>query len=336
MSLYRPPSCKLLAIESSCDDTSVAIYDHGKILSLITSSQLEHVSHGGVVPEVASRAHLKNISPVTQQALKESNIDLEELDAIACTAGPGLLGSLIVGVCMAKGLSAALGKPLVTVNHLDAHIFSNFIEAPYPTFPFLNLTVSGGHTDLGIVHDFDQVEIIGRTIDDAAGEAFDKIGKMLGYDYPAGPLIDKDARKGQADFPFPISDLDDYQFTYSGLKTSVLYFLKKQLKSDSKFIHLHKNDIAASIQHAITEQLVLKVKKALNLFEVKSLCVAGGVSANSELREKLKALSHSFDLPFFAPALLHCTDNAAMIAVVAAHKYEKGATSDLDTAPFPR
>lgn len=336
MEIYQPPSGTILAIESSCDDTSVAIYVDGHIHSLVTSSQMEHVTLGGVVPEVASRAHLKNIVPVTQQAMKEANVDMSSLDAIACTAGPGLLGSLIVGVCFAKGLAAALKKPLITVNHLDAHIFSNFIETPFPNFPFLNLTVSGGHTDLAIIHDFDHIELLGRTIDDAAGEAFDKIGKMLGYDYPAGPLIDKDAQKGEAKYAFTISNLDDYQFTFSGLKTAVLYYLQNQLKEDADFIKKNKLDIAASIQHTITEQLTRKVKKALENQQVKGLCVAGGVSANSSLRLKLKSLSEEFDLPFFAPAMAHCTDNAAMIAVVAAQKYKNGATSALDIAPFPR
>jgi N6-L-threonylcarbamoyladenine synthase len=326
----------ILGIESSCDDTSVAVCANGKILSNIICNQDVHQHYGGVVPELASRAHLSHIIPTIDDAIKSAGVNLSDIDAIAVTAGPGLIGSLIVGVCTAKGLAAALGKPLIDVNHMQAHLLSNFIDDPLPKFPCISLTVSGGHTQLSLMHSPMEWDIIGKTIDDAAGEAFDKSGKLLSLDYPAGPIVDKLSKGGIAKFQFSKSRVVGLDFSFSGLKTSVLYFLRDQLKKNPKFIEQNKADLCASIQHVIVEMLVEKLAKAAEDYNIAEIAVAGGVSANSGLRSKVLEMGSERGWNVYFPAMQYCMDNAAMIALTAYYKYQSGSFSNLELTPFAR
>lgn len=326
----------ILGIESSCDDTSAAIWKDGEILSNCVANQEIHARYGGVVPEVASRAHQQNILPVVQQAIEQAGITKKELNAIAFTKGPGLIGSLIVGVSFAKSLALALDIPLIGVNHMQAHIMAHFAEKPYPEFPFLCLTVSGGHTQIVKVNSPFEYELLGETLDDAAGEAFDKSGKLLGLEYPAGPLIDKLAKQGEAKFEFSKPRIQGLNFSFSGLKTGILYFLQKEMKKDSNFIEDNKADICASIQQTIVDILLGKLVRAARETGIKRVAIAGGVSANSELRASLeeKAQKHKWEL--FIPKFEYCTDNAAMIAVAGAFAFEEGIFEDQKTEPIAR
>lgn len=325
-------STYILAIESSCDDTSAAVIVDGMVLSNVTHQQIDHAQYGGVVPEVASRIHQEVIVPVVDTALEKAGVNLSQIHAIALTVGPGLVGSLLVGISFAKGMALALNIPLIEVNHMQAHVLAHFAEKPYPTFPFLCLTVSGGHTEIVKVHDYYSMEVIGKTIDDAAGEAFDKTGKLLGLDYPAGPIIDRLAQKGQPIFEFPEPAIPDLNFSFSGLKTSILYFLKKKLAENSAFIEENLENICASVQHRIVSILIHKIKKAAQQENIHTLALAGGVSANSALRSAFNAL----DAETFIPAFQYCTDNAAMIGIVGYYKYLKGDFASQDLVPQPR
>ena len=315
----------ILAIESSCDDTSAAILKGNKVLSNVVSTQQVHKEYGGVVPELASRAHQKNIIPTVDSALKRAEISKSDLDAIAFTRGPGLLGSLLVGVSFAKSLSLALNKPMIEVNHMEAHILAHLINdgSPTPEFPFLCLTVSGGHTQLVIVNSPLEMKVIGETIDDAAGEAFDKISKIMELPYPGGPLIDKYAKEGNADaYKFPHPKVGELEFSFSGLKTSVLRFLQKEVRKDEKFIENHLNDVCASVQKTIVDILVNKIKIASKKTGITRIAIAGGVSANSELRKRL--LENKFGWDVFIPDFQFCTDNAGMIGIAGYYKFESG------------
>lgn len=326
----------LLAIESSCDDTSAAIIKDGVALSNIAANQEVHELYGGVVPEVASRAHQVHILPVVDAAVKKAGVSLADIDAIAFTRGPGLLGSLLVGVSFAKGLALALGKPLIEVNHIQAHIFSHFLEDPMPQFPFLCLTVSGGHTQIALVKDYLEVEIVGTTLDDAAGEAFDKSGKLLGLGYPAGPVIDKLAKLGEPKFPLPEPRVEGYDFSFSGLKTSIMRFVEKESKSNPDFVKENLNDICASIQDSIIGILMKKLAKAAHDLDIKEIAIAGGVSANSGLREALKTAGGRLGWKTYIPKFEYCTDNAAMIGIVGWFKLQKGEFVGQDVAPLAR
>ncbi len=326
----------ILAIESSCDDTAAAVFRGNILQSNVVATQQIHEKYGGVVPEWASRKHEENIVPVVDQALQEAGINAQQLSAVAFTLGPGLLGSLLVGCSFAKTLAMSLDIPLITVNHMEAHIMAHFIEEPQPKFPFLCLTVSGGHTQLIIISDHDEYKILGETRDDAAGEAFDKIGKYLGLSYPAGPIIDKLAQTGSAKFTFTKPNLAGYEFSYSGLKTAVLYFLRDQKKIDPDFITDNLADICCSVQAVIVESLIDKVVKASEEYDIKTIAVAGGVSANSALRRLLKEKASELNWELHIPKLEYCTDNAAMIGIAAYYKYVRGEFAELDVTPEPR
>ncbi len=329
-------SVYILAIESSCDDTSAAVLRDGEVLSNCVANQDAHRLYGGVVPEVASRAHQVNIIPVVDLALKKAGIRKEELSAVAFTRGPGLMGSLIVGVTFAKSFALSLGIPMIEVNHMQAHVLAHFAEAPKPAFPFLCLTVSGGHTQIVLVRTAMDLEVLGSTIDDAAGEAFDKTGKLLGLDYPAGPLIDKYAKEGKAVFPFPEPKIADLNFSFSGLKTSILYFLKRELKTNPNFIQENLNDICASVQSRIVSILLNKLKKAVEQTGVKEVAIAGGVSANSALRKGLQELGEQQGWEVYIPAFQFCTDNAGMIGVTGHFKYLAKDFVGQEVAAVPR
>ena len=326
----------ILAIESSCDDTSASVIADGTILSNCVANQEIHRRYGGVVPEVASRAHQANIVPVVDAALQQAGITKAELSAIAFTRGPGLIGSLIVGVAFAKGLAMSLDIPLVEVHHMQAHVLAHFAELPKPAFPFLCLTVSGGHTQIIIVKDYLDMEVIGSTIDDAAGEAFDKTGKLLGLDYPAGPHIDRLAREGEARYSFPEPPIPDLDFSFSGLKTSILYFLKKEIKQDPDFIKKNLADICASVQERIISILMNKLKLAATQTGIREVAIAGGVSANSGLRTALENTGRELGWQTYIPAFEYCTDNAAMIAVTGYHKFLKDEFAPMDIRPVAR
>ncbi len=313
----------ILGIESSCDDTSASILQNGVVLSNCVANQEAHKLYGGVVPEVASRAHQANIIPVVDMAIKKAGISKKDIHAVAFTRGPGLMGSLIVGVSFAKAFALSLDIPMIEVNHMKAHVLAHFAEDPKPTFPFLCLTVSGGHTQIVLVKDFLDMEVIGHTLDDAAGEAFDKTGKLLGLDYPAGPLVDKYAKQGQPVFPFPEPRIPDLNFSFSGLKTSILYFLKRNLKKDPQFIETNLADICASVQDRIVSILINKLKKAAKQTGIKEVAIAGGVSANSGLRTAFQATGKNLGWNTYIPRFEFCTDNAAMIAVTGYYKYLK-------------
>ena len=317
----------ILAIESSCDDTGAAIICENEIISNVVASQKIHELYGGVVPELASRAHQQNIVPVVDQALKQANITKENLKAIAYTRGPGLMGSLLVGGSFAKSFSQSLDIPLIEVNHMQAHILANFIEDANdekPTFPFLCLTVSGGHTQIVKINDYFDMEILGETIDDAAGEAFDKAGKILNLPYPAGPIIDQKSKIGDPKkFKFAKPKVDGLNFSFSGFKTSVLYFIQKEVKINPNFIEENIDDLCASIQHTIVNILMEKVKKASEETGINQIAIAGGVSANSEIRQRLKDGETTFGWKTFIPKFAYTTDNAAMIAMVGSLKYDR-------------
>ncbi len=326
----------ILAIESSCDDTSASIIKDGEVLSNIVCGQKVHKSYGGVVPELASRQHLSNIVPTVETALKEANIDYSELNAVAFTRGPGLLGSLIVGLCFAKGLALSQNIPLIEVDHMRAHVLAHFAEDPKPSLPFLCLTVSGGHTQIIKVKDIFDFELLGTTIDDAAGEAFDKTGKMLGLDYPAGPIIDKLAKEGKARFDFTTPKVDGYNFSFSGLKTAIMYFIKAELKKDPDFVKNNINDICASVQKKIVDILLATLERAAKDHKITNLAIAGGVSANSELRIRFEELATDNNWKSFIPRFAYCTDNAAMVGVAGYFKFLKKDFSTQDVTPAAR
>ena len=327
----------ILAIESSCDDTAAAVIHNGKILSNVISSQLQHNAYGGVIPEVASRVHIQNIAFVVNEALTIAQIQKSELDAIAFTNGPGLLGPLLVGSTFAKALSVGLNKPLIAVDHMQAHIASVLIAENRPTFPFLCLTVSGGHTQIVKVNSLGNLEILGHTLDDAAGEAFDKAAKIMKLGYPGGPLIDKIAKNGNPlAFPLPIPQVKNFDFSFSGLKTAFLYLVQNKTKEDANFIENNLADLCASFQYTVVKVLTKKFYKAAKENNIIQLGVAGGVSANSALREELNTLSIKHNFKVFFPALEHTTDNAAMIAKVAEWKFEMQEFSSLDSIPSAR
>ncbi len=352
----------ILAIESSCDETSAAICRDGKILSNIIAGQKVHEQYGGVVPELASRAHIQNIIPVVDQAIKLANenlksdpesyrdVDLNSIDAIAFTQSPGLIGSLLIGSQFAKSLALSLNKPLIAVHHMQAHVLANLIEDPKPSFPFLCLTVSGGHTQIVLCESPTKMKVIGETIDDAAGEAFDKTAKLLGLPYPGGPLIDKYAKDGDASrFQFPEPQIPGLDFSFSGLKTSILYFLQNAGNSHiykeqflatedekNKFIKENLNDLCASIQQRIVSILLNKLKKASIETGIKDICIAGGVSANSGLRKALEETGKKNNWNTFIPAFEYCTDNAGMIAITAYYKFLEGQFSDLTVSASAR
>lgn len=335
-------SITILGIESSCDDTSAAVIQDGYLLSNIIADQDVHRNYGGVVPELASRAHQQNIIPVVEQAIKSAGISRYEIDAVAFTRGPGLLGSLLVGTSFAKGFAMSLDIPIIEVNHLQAHVLAQFIRergksSGIPAFPFLSLLVSGGHTQLIIVRDYLDMETIGRTIDDAAGEAFDKCGKVIGLPYPAGPEIDKLSVQGDRDsFQFNKPRIKDLDFSFSGLKTSFLYFVRDKVKDDKEFVRKRKPDLCASLQKTIIDILLNKLIKASEKTGISNIGVAGGVSANSALRNTLtnEAQKRGWDIYF--PEFNFATDNAAMIAITGYFKFKKGLFSSLDIAPLAR
>lgn len=315
----------ILAIESSCDDTSAAVIQDSKIRSNIVANQIIHQEYGGVVPELASRAHQQHIVPVVSAALRQAGISLNELDAVACTRGPGLLGSLLVGVSFAKGLALALGVPLIDVHHMRAHILAHFIDEPVPDFPFLCLTVSGGHTQLVRVDTHLSMQVLGETLDDAVGEAFDKTAKLLGLPYPGGPLIDRYARMGNPKaFCFSLPQVDGLNFSFSGLKTAILYFLQKKVQEDPGFVEEHLADICASVQHTFVQALLQKLELASLQTGIRQIAIAGGVAANSALREGLQELAAKHHWKVFIPDMAYCTDNAAMIAMAAHYQYIAG------------
>jgi N6-L-threonylcarbamoyladenine synthase len=340
----------LLAIESSCDETAAAVCRDGKILSNIIAVQKVHEQYGGVVPELASRAHIQNIIPVVNTALSIANCQLSIIDAIAFTRSPGLIGSLLVGSQFAKSLALSLNKPLIAVHHMQAHVLANLIDDPKPPFPFLCLTVSGGHTQIVLCESPVKMKVIGETIDDAAGEAFDKSAKLLGLPYPGGPLIDKYAQLGDKNrFQFPEPQIPGLNFSFSGLKTSILYFLMNAGRSHvfkeeftateyekKKFIKENMNDICASVQHRIVTILLNKLKKASVETGIKSICLAGGVSANSGLRAAFNDAGKKYKWNTFIPAFEYCTDNAAMIAITGYYKYLAGQSDDLSVSASAR
>jgi len=330
----------LLAIESSCDETAASVIVDGQILSNFIANQTVHEKYGGVVPELASRAHMENIVPVVDAALKKAfpelsrNEQLAKLNAIAFTQAPGLIGSLLVGAQFAKSMALALNIPLIAVHHMQAHVLANLIDDPKPNYPFLCLTVSGGHTQIVKCNSASEMHILGETIDDAAGEAFDKISKLLGLPYPGGPVLDKLAQLGNPKaFVFAKPQVPNLDFSFSGLKTSVLYFLQKQ---SPEFIQENLNDLCASVQFTIIEILLKKLKKAMQETGIKEVCIAGGVSANSGLRKAMEQLGKDTKSATFLPKFEYCTDNAAMIAITAHFKYIAGSFEPLTTSASAR
>ena len=329
----------ILAIESSCDDTSAAVLRDDMLLSNVIASQKVHEQYGGVVPELASRAHEQNIIPVVAGAIREAGIRKEEIDAVAFTRGPGLMGSLMVGVSFAKSFAQALGKPLVEVNHLQAHVLSHFINRgePIPQFPFICLLVSGGHTQILLLKSHFEMEILGQTIDDAAGEAIDKAAKIMDLGYPGGPIIDRLAKEGNADaFKFATPQIAGYDYSFSGIKTSFLYFLRDRLKEDPEFIEKHKADLCASIQKTIVGFLMKKTERAAIDRRVRQVAIAGGVSANSLLRSELQRICDKHHWQAFIPPFKFCTDNAAMVGIAGYFKYLKGEFADISLPPYTR
>lgn len=326
----------ILAIESSCDDTSAAVLINGSVVSNVTATQLDHAKYGGVVPELASRQHNIHIALVVKEALEKAGISEDQLDAVGVTQGPGLMGSLVVGVAFAKALALGLDIPLIGVHHMHAHILAHLIDEPRPDFPFLCLTVSGGHTQLVVVRSYNRLEILGTTIDDAAGEAFDKSGKMLGLPYPAGPHIDRLASQGKPVFQFSKAKLPDFDFSFSGFKTSVLYFLNKNLEANPNFIQENLADLCASIQKAIIDMLLDKLTAAVNYTGITRVAIAGGVSANKGLRTDLSELANNNQWDLYIPAFEYCTDNAAMIGMNAHFKFTDGDISEQQMTAMPR
>ena len=327
----------ILAIESSCDETSVAVCNNGKITSNVIANQTIHQNYGGVIPELASRVHQQNIVPVIHQALVDAKVHKKDINAVAFTQGPGLLGALLVGVSFAKSFALALDVPLISVNHMQAHILAHFIDEPRPTFPFLCLTVSGGHTQIVLVKDYFEMEIVGETLDDAAGEAFDKTAKILNLPYPGGPLIDKHAKLGNPlAYKFPVPQIKELDYSFSGFKTAILYFIRDHVKENPDFITENLNDICASVQHSIVQILLAKLKKAAVQFGIKDIAIAGGVSANSGLRAALQQMEAELGWKTYIPQFQYCTDNAAMIAIAAHFKYIKQDFVGQDVAPLSR
>jgi N6-L-threonylcarbamoyladenine synthase len=314
----------ILGIESSCDDTSAAVLVNGKICSNVIASQKVHEEFGGVVPEWASRKHQQNILPTVKFALSKANLNLQDIDAIACTQGPGLMGSLLVGHTFVKGLSMSMEVPFVNINHLDAHVLAHFIDEEIPPLPFLCLLVSGGHTQIVLVKENYQMQILGKTMDDAAGEAFDKAGKMLGLSYPSGPQIDQLAKKGNPNaFKFNTPNVGGLDYSFSGMKTSILYFLQKEVKKNPNFIDENIYDLCSSIQRTIVSYLLFNLNRAIKETGVNSIGIAGGVAANSELRDSLKKLARNTGSEAYIPKFEYCTDNAAMIAFAGKIKLEQ-------------
>ena len=332
----------ILGIESSCDDTSAAVIKNGYLLSNVTAGQAVHEAYGGVVPELASRAHQQNIVPVVDQALRKACVDKEALSAVAVTLGPGLMGSLLVGVSFAKGLAAALGVPLIEANHLQGHILAHFIEVEgeahaAPPYPYLCLMVSGGNSQIVKVNAYNQMEMLGQTIDDAAGEAMDKCSKVMGFGYPGGPIIDKLARQGNAQaFTFSKPDVKGLDYSFSGLKTSFLYFLRDQIKTDPDFIAHYKEDLAASLEKTIVDILMKKLKQAVKETGINHVALAGGVSANTALRAAFKAQEAAGNWHIYIPKFGYTTDNAAMIAITGYYKYMDGDFCGLDKPAYSR
>lgn len=329
----------ILAIESSCDETAAALFRDHTLLSERVASQEVHTAYGGVVPELASRAHHQHIVPVVDQVCREASLDLKDLTHIAFTQGPGLIGSLLVGASFAKGLSLALDIPMIPVHHIKAHLFANFINKPFPTFPFLGLVVSGGHTQLLWVEGYDQMKLLGQTLDDAVGEAFDKIAKLLGFPYPGGAHIDKWAREGDPKaFSFPITRMPQLDFSFSGIKTAVLYFLQKKKAADKDFVQKNLPDLCASVQYALVTMITEKVVAAMEETGGHQLVIGGGVAANSALQQRLHKIASERGWQLFCPSLPHCQDNAAMIGIAAYYQLYKNPTSfeAMETQPMAR
>ena len=327
----------ILGIESSCDETSASICRNGEVLSNIIATQSIHTTYGGVVPELASRAHMQNIVPVVDDAIRNAGITLQDVDAIAFTQAPGLIGALLVGAGFAKSLAISLHIPVIGVHHMQAHVLSNLIEKPVPEFPFLCLTVSGGHTQIVLCRSPLDLEILGETIDDAAGEAFDKTAKLLGLPYPGGPLIDKYAATGNPEkFQFAEPQIEGLNFSFSGLKTSVLYFLQKEVKQNPDFIQQNLHDLCASVQHTIIKILLKKLKKASLETGIRAICLAGGVSANKGLRSTLQEMAIKYHWQVHIPSFEFCTDNAAMIALTGYHYFLNEKFSSLQTSASAR
>jgi N6-L-threonylcarbamoyladenine synthase len=327
----------ILAIESSCDETSASVIVNGKVLNNIIATQAMHQKYGGVVPELASRAHQQNIVAVVQESMGDAHVSPTELDAIAFTRGPGLLGSLLVGVSFAKGLALALGKPLIEVNHMQAHVLAHFIDEPHPSFPFLCLTVSGGHTQIVMVEDHLRMHVIGQTQDDAVGEAFDKAAKIMGLPYPGGPLIDKYAQTGNPRaFSFSQTVMPGLDFSFSGIKTAFMYFLRDEVARNPDFIRQKLNDICASLQEHLITMLTSRLDEASRQTGIRDIAIAGGVSANSGLRRRLQEMAPLRNWNVFIPAFVYCTDNAAMIAMAAHYKFAAGKFCGMDITPLAR
>ncbi len=327
----------ILGIESSCDETSAAICIDGVVVSNVITSQSIHAAYGGVVPELASRVHQQNIIPAVQQAILTGKVTKNDIDAVSFTRGPGLLGALLVGVSFAKAFALARNLPLIEVNHMQAHIMANFIDEPKPKFPFICLTVSGGHTQIVLVKDYFDFEIIGQTLDDAAGEAMDKTSRILGLPYPGGPLIDKHARLGNPDaFKFPEPQIPGLNFSFSGLKTAFLYFVRDKIAENPDFLKANLDDLCASIEKRIATILMNKLKKAADQYHIKEIALAGGVSANTGLRNLLQQTAGENGWNCYIPAFQYCTDNAAMIAATGYYKFLKQDFVGQQTAPLAR
>jgi N6-L-threonylcarbamoyladenine synthase len=327
----------VLGIESSCDETSSAILSDNKILSNLISSQDFHADYGGVVPELSSRAHMQIVKPLVDKSLKESNLKLGDIDLITATAGPGLIGALLVGLTYAKGLAFSLNKPFIAVNHIEGHIFSGFLMEEKPEFPIFSLVVSGGHTLLLYVKSFTEIQQLGTTVDDAAGEAFDKVSKMLSFGYPGGPKIQNASKIGHEDkIKFPVAELKNpYNFSFSGLKTSVLRYIQKNFLDVNNIPEKEKNDIAASFQKAVVNALLQNTERALNNYDVKSISLVGGVAANAKLRNEITMLSKKYDKKIIIPSFEFCGDNAAMIAFRGKSLFEAGRQDSLNVKPYP-
>jgi len=327
----------ILGIESSCDETSASICINGEIHSNVIATQAIHAKYGGVIPELASRAHQQNIIPTVEEAIRQAKVSKNQIDAVSFTRGPGLLGALLVGTSFAKSFALAQNIPLIDINHMQAHILAHFIEDPKPNFPFLCLTVSGGHTQIVLVKDYFEMELLGETLDDAAGEAFDKTAKILNLPYPGGPLIDKFAREGNsAAYKLPEPQIPGLNFSLSGLKTAILYLVQDQLKQNPDFLTHHMADLCASVQSRIVSILLNKLKKAAKETGVKDIAIAGGVSANSGLRQSLIEMGEKYNWRVFIPKFEYCTDNAAMIAIAGYHKFLKKDFVGQDVAPMAR
>ncbi len=336
MSIKSEPTI-ILGIESSCDETSASICIDGVVVSNVTATQSVHEQYGGVIPEIASRIHQQNIIPVVDTAISNAKISKNDINAVAFTRGPGLLGALLVGSSFSKAFALAMNIPLIEVNHMQAHILAHFIDEPKPSFPFLCLTVSGGHTQIVLVKDYFDMELIGETTDDAAGEAFDKSAKLLGLPYPGGPLIDQYAKDGDPSvYKFTEPQIPNYDFSFSGLKTQILYFLQKEKQKNPQFIEENINDLCASIQHRIVSILLNKLEKAADDLQINSVAIAGGVSANSGLRNALESLANKKGWKVFIPAFEYCTDNAGMISIAGYHKFLKGEFVGQEIAPLAR